>query len=177
MTSSGGVVVHRDAELLAAVAAARLVTGLVDAISARGSAHLVLTGGGVGIATLAALAASPARDAVDWRRLHVWWGDERFLPAGHPDRNETQARAALLDRVPLDRGATCTRCRPRTAEFGAGRGRRGGAATPSELQAACEPENRGRRPAVRRADARGRAGRARGLAVPGAARALYETER
>jgi 6-phosphogluconolactonase len=60
-----------------------------------------LTGGGIGTAALAALADSPARDAIDWSRLDVWWGDERFLPAGHPDRNETQARAALLDAVPL----------------------------------------------------------------------------
>lgn len=102
MTSSPSVVVHATPELLAQAAAARLVTGLVDVQAARGHAHVVLTGGGVGIATLAALAASPARDAVDWRALDVWWGDERFLPAGHPDRNETQARAALLDAVPLD---------------------------------------------------------------------------
>jgi 6-phosphogluconolactonase len=96
------VVVHRDADLLAAAAAARLVTRLVDVQAARGHAHVVLTGGGVGTATLAALASSPARDAVDWSALDVWWGDERFLPAGHPDRNATQARAALLDAVPLD---------------------------------------------------------------------------
>lgn len=93
------VIVHRDAELLADAAAARLVTRLVDAQAAKGTASLVLTGGGVGIATLAALAALPARDAIDWRRLDVWWGDERFLPSGHPDRNDTQARVALLDKV------------------------------------------------------------------------------
>lgn len=96
------VVVHADAPLLAAAASARLVTRLVDAQAARGHAHVVLTGGGVGTATLAALAASPARDAVDWSALDVWWGDERFLPEGHPDRNVTQAREALLDAVPLD---------------------------------------------------------------------------
>jgi 6-phosphogluconolactonase len=39
---------------------------------------------------------------VDWSRLDVWWGDERFLAAGDPERNDTQARAALLDAVPLD---------------------------------------------------------------------------
>jgi 6-phosphogluconolactonase len=96
------VVVHRDAGLLAAAAAARLVTRLVDVQAARGHAHVVLTGGGVGTATLAALASAPARDAIDWAALDVWWGDERFLPEGHPDRNATQARAALLDAVPLD---------------------------------------------------------------------------
>ena len=78
--------------LLARAVAARLVTALVDAQAARGSASVVLTGGGIGIATLRELAASPARDAVDWDALDVWWGDERFLPAG--TRNATRRRRA-----------------------------------------------------------------------------------
>ena len=100
--SAPAVLVHRDAALLAGAVAARLVTKLVDVQSARGSASVVLTGGGIGIETLQALRANPARDAVDWAALDVWWGDERFLPAGHKERNDTQARAALLDRVRLD---------------------------------------------------------------------------
>lgn len=100
--SGRSIVVHRDATLLARAVAARLVTGLVDAQAATGSASVVLTGGGMGIGILAELRAAPARDAVDWRHLNVWWGDERYLPAGHPDRNETQARAALLDAVDVD---------------------------------------------------------------------------
>ncbi len=79
--------------------AARLVTRLVDACAARGHASLVLTGGGIGTQVLAELAAAPARDAVDWRHLDIWWGDERFVPAGDPERNETGAREALLDHV------------------------------------------------------------------------------
>lgn len=102
MTTGPLVVVHHDARLLADAAAARLVTRLVDAQAARGYAGAVLTGGGVGTAVLAALAASPARDAVDWQRVDLWWGDERFLPSGDPDRNETQARKSLLDLLPLD---------------------------------------------------------------------------
>jgi 6-phosphogluconolactonase len=96
------VIVHRDAELLAKAVAARLVTRLVDAIAARGNASLVLTGGGIGTAVLTELAAAPARDAVDWRHLDVWWGDERFVPSGDKERNETGARAALLDHVDVD---------------------------------------------------------------------------
>lgn len=102
MTTGPLVVVHHDARLLADAAAARLVTRLVDAQAARGYGSAVLTGGGVGTAVLAALAASPARDAVDWHRVDLWWGDERFLPSGDPDRNETQARQALLDVLPLE---------------------------------------------------------------------------
>jgi 6-phosphogluconolactonase len=98
------VVVHRDAELLARAVAARLVTALVDAQAARGTASVVLTGGGIGSSTLRQLAAAPARDAIDWDALDVWWGDERFLPAGHPERNDTQAREALLDAVRVDAG-------------------------------------------------------------------------
>jgi 6-phosphogluconolactonase len=102
MSTGPTVVVHRDAQLLAEAGAARLVTRLVDVQTSRGSASVVLTGGTMGSAILAAVAQSPARDAIDWSRLDVWWGDERFLPSGDPDRNETQNRAALLDAVPLD---------------------------------------------------------------------------
>jgi 6-phosphogluconolactonase len=81
----------------------------VDVQTARGSASVVLTGGGIGTAVLRALGDSPACAAIDWSRLDVWWGDERFLPAGDPERNETQAREALLDAVPSTRRG-CTRC-------------------------------------------------------------------
>lgn len=96
------LVVHRDGELLGKAVAARLVTRLVDAVAARGTASLVLTGGGIGTTVLAELAAAPARDAVDWRHVDIWWGDERFVAAGDQDRNETGARAALLDHVDVD---------------------------------------------------------------------------
>jgi 6-phosphogluconolactonase len=96
------VIVHPGASLLAKAVAARTVTRLVDAVAAAGHADLVLTGGGIGTAVLAELAAAPARDAVDWRRVDFWWGDERFAPTGHPDRNETGARSALLDHMDVD---------------------------------------------------------------------------
>ncbi len=96
------VMVHRDGPLLAKAVAARLVTALVDSVAARGGASVVLTGGGIGTLVLAELAVAPARDAVDWRHLDIWWGDERFLPTGHPDRNETGARSELLDHVDVD---------------------------------------------------------------------------
>jgi len=96
------VVVHASPDLLAKAVAARLVTRLVDAQAASGSASVVLTGGGIGTAVLRELRDNPARDAVDWRLVDVWWGDERFLPAGDERRNDVQARQALLDAVPLD---------------------------------------------------------------------------
>lgn len=96
------IVVVRDAELLAEAVAARLLTRLIDCQAVRGSASVVLTGGGVGIAALTAVGRSPARAAVDWRRVDIWWGDERFVPDGDPERNDVQARWALLDGLDLD---------------------------------------------------------------------------
>jgi 6-phosphogluconolactonase len=99
--SAPEVVIHSEPDVLAAAAAARLVTRVVDAQSARGWASVVLTGGRTGIAMLGHLNASPARDAIDWQRVDLYWGDERFLPYGDPERNDTQARDALLDHIPV----------------------------------------------------------------------------
>ena len=82
MSSSPVVVVHRDARLLADAAASRFVTAVVDAQASRGTADIVLTGGTLGIAVLASVATSRIRDAVDWTRPTLWWGDERYLPSG-----------------------------------------------------------------------------------------------
>ena len=101
MTGQRLVVVHPDAGVLAEAAAARLLTRILDLQSLHSPVHVVLTGGTVGIKMLAAVATNPVRDAVDWTGVHLWWGDERFLPDGDADRNETQARHALLDHLPL----------------------------------------------------------------------------
>jgi 6-phosphogluconolactonase len=96
------VLVLPDGERLAASVATRLVTRLVDLQAEKGTASVVLTGGRTGIAVLEQLRTNRFRDAIDWSNVDVFWGDERFLPVDHPDRNERQAREALLDYLPLD---------------------------------------------------------------------------
>jgi 6-phosphogluconolactonase len=93
---------HPDAQSLAQSTAAMLAARLIERQQASGLARIVLTGGTIGTAVLAELGASPSRDAVDWSAVELWWGDERFLPTGDPDRNDTGAQAALLDAVGLD---------------------------------------------------------------------------
>lgn len=93
---------YEDGKILAAAAAARLITRIDDAQATNGVASVVLTGGGTGIQVLDQVRRSAACSAVDWSRVNVFWGDERFLPDGDPERNETQARDALLDHVDLD---------------------------------------------------------------------------
>jgi 6-phosphogluconolactonase len=93
--------VYPDAAAVAETTAARLLVATADAVATRGEAHVVLTGGGIGVATLDRAAASPLADVIDWTSVHVWWGDERFLPVGDPHRNEAQAQRALLTRLRL----------------------------------------------------------------------------
>ena len=91
--------VRPDKDALAATVAEQLVARLAAVQGAAGVASVVLTGGGIGIAVLAAVRTL---EGVDWSRVEVFWGDERFVAADSPDRNELQAREALLDHVPLD---------------------------------------------------------------------------
>ena len=100
------VVIHPDLPSTAAAIAARLITAIIDAQAARGEASVVLTGGTLGIASLAQVAASPALSAVDWSRVNIYWGDERFVESNSADRNAVQAEVLLsaLDGHGLDRG-------------------------------------------------------------------------
>ncbi len=81
--------------------ASELLAVVRSTIASRGRVDVVVTGGSVGIGTLAALARTPGVGDVDWTRVHVWWGDERFVPAGSPDRNEQQAKDALFSQVAI----------------------------------------------------------------------------
>lgn len=99
MTTS--VVVLPNAELVAAAAAARLLTFLLDRQTAGQATHLALTGGGVGTATLDAVKKAPLAAAIEWNTVHVYWGDERFVASDDNERNELQARQTLLNHIRL----------------------------------------------------------------------------
>jgi 6-phosphogluconolactonase len=91
MTTERRVLVHRDKQTLAGSVAARFLTKTIDVLDDLGSANVVLTGGTMGAATLKEIGSSSAAGNVDWSRVHFWWGDERWVPRGHEDRNDVQA--------------------------------------------------------------------------------------
>ncbi len=99
--SAPEVVVSQTTSAWASDAATRVIRCLVAAQTARGVAHVCLTGGRSGNAVMSAMAESGSISSIDWTSVHVWWGDERFLPYGDPDRNDTAAMSLLLDRVDL----------------------------------------------------------------------------
>lgn len=66
-----------------------------DAIAARGRFTIALAGGSTPRPLYEAIAQQP----LPWEQIYVFWGDERYVPADHPDSNQGMARRAWLDRV------------------------------------------------------------------------------
>jgi 6-phosphogluconolactonase len=101
VTNERRVLVHADKQSLTGSVAARFITKVVDLLDEQAVVNIVLTGGSVGTAVLAAINGSTARDSIDWTRVHLWWGDERWLPFGDAERNDQQAREALIDHIAI----------------------------------------------------------------------------
>ena len=84
---------------VAQLAAREIIETLEHALTSKPIVNIALTGGTVGILTLAVLAEQPDLSRLDFSRLHFWWGDERYVESNSPDRNANQARVAFFDKV------------------------------------------------------------------------------
>ena len=89
------------AESLAKSAAEEFVTKVADLLAAKPVINVMLTGGTIGIATLAAIAEREDAHLLEWSRVHIWWGDERFVDSDSDDRNAKQAKKAWLDSLQI----------------------------------------------------------------------------
>ncbi len=99
MSTKRTVHVFDDRVTLVNTIADHCVAVIAQSLADRNLANVVLTGGTVGIDVLAALGAEERLAAVDWNRIHVWWGDERWLPSGDSERNDEQAQEVFLSRI------------------------------------------------------------------------------
>lgn len=94
---STSIEIFPDSQALVDAAATRLTDTIGKAVAARGRALVVLTGGGNGVGLLRSLVDRP----IEWSKVHLFWGDERYVPEDDDERNDKQARAALLDHVDI----------------------------------------------------------------------------
>lgn len=85
-----------DSSALADESALRVADALVAAVKLRGRADLATTGGSTPAGMYVRLAAEPLRDRVPWADVHLWWGDDRFVPRDHPFSNVFAADEILL---------------------------------------------------------------------------------
>jgi len=88
-------------EALAQRLADFVVESLGDAQSHRGEASLVLAGGTTPRAAYELLARAPRRNAIDWTRVTIFFGDERCVAPTDPESNFRMAHEALLSHLPL----------------------------------------------------------------------------
>lgn len=86
-------VAQRSAEAFAALAA--------EVIGRRGRLAVALSGGATPAGMYRRLAELPLAAAIDWRRVHLFWGDERCVAPDHADSNYRMAREAWLDRIAM----------------------------------------------------------------------------
>jgi|SRR6478672_1178623 6-phosphogluconolactonase len=90
---------YADADALVTAVGDRLIGAITSAIDARGVAYVVLTGGGTGVKLLKHVGEHGGH--IDWSKVHLFWGDDRYVPAADDDRNDKQAREALLDHIDI----------------------------------------------------------------------------
>lgn len=83
-------------------AAARFIVRLLnEAIRARGTGTLILSGGSTPKAVYELLASEQFRSQLDWKNVHLFWGDERCVPPTHADSNYRMTNEALLQKIPV----------------------------------------------------------------------------
>jgi 6-phosphogluconolactonase len=92
--------VYANPEELAQAAAREFAARAAEAIDERGRFAVVLAGGSTPRATYELLARD-YRDTIDWKEVHVFFGDERSVPPDDDDSNYKMARESLLDHVPI----------------------------------------------------------------------------
>src|ERR1700690_4159206 len=88
-----------------AALAQRVAQWIVDlACTAPGQFAIALSGGSTPKSLYGLLAVPPLRDQMPWQRVHLFWGDDSFVPWDSPDSNYGMAREAMLARVPIPPG-------------------------------------------------------------------------
>ena len=82
-------------------AVSNIISQASEAIKKSGFYTLVLSGGNTPRPIYRALASSHDQSVLDWRKIFIFWGDERCVPPTNPESNYLMAKTALLDLVPI----------------------------------------------------------------------------
>lgn len=103
MSAEPEYLIHPDADAVAQAIAVRLGERIAELQTAQPDRliHVALTGGRIATKAYQRLAADQSRSDVDWTRVALWWGDERFVAADSEDRNDRAALEELVPALPL----------------------------------------------------------------------------
>ena len=93
------IIICHDADELARKAAEQFVSLAGAAIARSERFTVALSGGSTPRALYSLLASAEYRERIDWRGVHLFWGDERCVPPDHPESNYRMVQEALLSRI------------------------------------------------------------------------------
>ncbi|GAB3655340.1 6-phosphogluconolactonase [Echinicola sediminis] len=93
--------IQKDPAELGKVAANLFVASAKAAIAEKGKFNVALTGGSSPVKLYKLLAEPSYKSQVDWDKVFVFWGDERWVPLEDEQSNAGMAYATLLNHVPV----------------------------------------------------------------------------
>ncbi len=97
-TRGATITVVPNARDVAGRSASLVIARLEAALQERAEVHVTLTGGSMPAGVFRILSAPRVRDRLDWTRVHLWWGDDRFVPPDDPLCNARIADLTLFMR-------------------------------------------------------------------------------
>ncbi|HLP16055.1 MAG TPA: 6-phosphogluconolactonase [Bacteroidota bacterium] len=86
---------------LESAAAAEITRTIETAIRERQVCHCALSGGRSPQGVYRMLGSDPLKQRIDWKKVHIYFGDERCVPPTDPESNFGMAHSSLLSHVPV----------------------------------------------------------------------------
>ena len=93
--------IFKDIDAVSRGAADLFLETASEAFTERGRALVAISGGNTPLRLFRLLASEPFRNQLNWQAVHIFWADERCVPADDPESNYGQARRAFLDKFPI----------------------------------------------------------------------------
>ncbi len=95
------LIISKDVDTLCETVTKRIIECAKIAIDEHGVFHFALAGGSTPQGVFERLATAEYSSQIDWQKTHIWFGDERCVPADHTDSNYRMANQALLSLVSI----------------------------------------------------------------------------
>jgi 6-phosphogluconolactonase len=101
MTDHSAVQIHQDETAAARAGAEEFRQMAIDAVAKEGRFSVALTGGGSPVEIYRLLATDEFAGSIPWQGVHLFWGDDRCVPPGHPRSNFGMANELFIEKVPI----------------------------------------------------------------------------
>ena len=96
-------VIVKDADELSKEVAEWMIGYIEETLLRQDRFCLVLSGGSTPKKLYQLLASPPYRERIDWKKMHFFWGDERYVPFADDRNNAHMAFEQLLKHVPVEK--------------------------------------------------------------------------